>query len=111
MTGTCSSAVIEAQLAHAVNDALGRTCNRTEVLEQRRAIRVQDDSETAREQATLVACFDSHAAQRAQGRRVLRATRALLVGMGNLRQKLEEDWAQPRHIVTETGVRSRLLTA
>jgi len=31
--------------------------------------------------------------------------------MGNLRQKLEEDWAQPRHIVTETGVRSRLLTA
>jgi two-component system KDP operon response regulator KdpE len=29
--------------------------------------------------------------------------------MGNLRQKLEEDPAQPRHIVTETGVGYRLL--
>ena len=29
-------AVIEAQLDHAVKDALGRACNRTEFLEQRR---------------------------------------------------------------------------
>jgi two-component system KDP operon response regulator KdpE len=33
----------------------------------------------------------------------------LRVYMGNLRQKLEEDSAQPKHIVTETGVGYRLL--
>ncbi|MBL0087506.1 MAG: two-component system response regulator KdpE [Ideonella sp.] len=33
----------------------------------------------------------------------------LRVYMGNLRQKLEDDSAQPRHIVTETGVGYRLL--
>jgi two-component system KDP operon response regulator KdpE len=36
-------------------------------------------------------------------------THYLRVYMGNLRQKLEEDPAQPRHIVTETGVGYRLL--
>jgi len=29
--------------------------------------------------------------------------------MGNLRQKLEDDSAQPKHIITETGVGYRLL--
>jgi two-component system KDP operon response regulator KdpE len=29
--------------------------------------------------------------------------------MGKLRQKLEDDSAQPKHIVTETGVGYRLL--
>jgi two-component system KDP operon response regulator KdpE len=29
--------------------------------------------------------------------------------MGNLRQKLEDDSAQPRHILTETGVGYRLV--
>jgi two-component system KDP operon response regulator KdpE len=38
------------------------------------------------------------------------STQYLRVYMGNLRQKLEEDPAQPRHIVTETGVGYRLLT-
>jgi two-component system KDP operon response regulator KdpE len=33
----------------------------------------------------------------------------LRVYMGNLRQKLEDDSAQPKHIVTETGVGYRLL--
>ena len=33
----------------------------------------------------------------------------LRVYMGNLRQKLEDDAAQPRHLVTETGVGYRLL--
>jgi two-component system KDP operon response regulator KdpE len=37
-------------------------------------------------------------------------THYLRVYMGNLRQKLEADAAQPRHIVTETGVGYRLLT-
>jgi two-component system, OmpR family, KDP operon response regulator KdpE len=39
-----------------------------------------------------------------------RNTHYLRVYMGNLRQKLEDDSAQPRHIVTETGVGYRLLT-
>lgn len=37
------------------------------------------------------------------------STHYLRVYMGNLRQKLEQDSAQPRHIVTETGVGYRLL--
>jgi len=37
------------------------------------------------------------------------STHYLRVYMGNLRQKLEDDSAQPRHIVTETGVGYRLL--
>jgi two-component system KDP operon response regulator KdpE len=37
------------------------------------------------------------------------STHYLRVYMGNLRQKLEDDPAQPRHIVTETGVGYRLL--
>lgn len=37
------------------------------------------------------------------------STHYLRVYMGNLRQKLEADSAQPRHIVTETGVGYRLL--
>jgi two-component system, OmpR family, KDP operon response regulator KdpE len=36
-------------------------------------------------------------------------THYLRVYMGNLRQKLEDDPAQPRHIVTETGVGYRLV--
>ena len=36
-------------------------------------------------------------------------THYLRVYMGNLRQKLEDDSTQPRHIVTETGVGYRLL--
>jgi two-component system KDP operon response regulator KdpE len=36
-------------------------------------------------------------------------THYLRVHMGNLRQKLEDDSAQPRHILTETGVGYRLL--
>jgi two-component system KDP operon response regulator KdpE len=36
-------------------------------------------------------------------------THYLRVHMGNLRHKLEHDPAQPRHIVTETGVGYRLL--
>ena len=36
-------------------------------------------------------------------------THYLRVYMGNLRQKLEDDSAQPRHIVTETGVGYRLI--
>lgn len=38
------------------------------------------------------------------------STHYLRVYMGNLRQKLEDDSAQPKHIVTETGVGYRLLT-
>jgi two-component system, OmpR family, KDP operon response regulator KdpE len=38
-----------------------------------------------------------------------RSTHYLRVYMGNLRQKLEDDSAQPRHILTETGVGYRLL--
>ena len=37
------------------------------------------------------------------------STHYLRVYMGNLRQKLEDDSAQPQHIVTETGVGYRLL--
>ena len=37
------------------------------------------------------------------------STHYVRVYMGNLRQKLEDDSAQPRHIVTETGVGYRLL--
>jgi len=37
------------------------------------------------------------------------STHYLRVFMGNLRQKLENDSAQPKHIVTETGVGYRLL--
>jgi two-component system KDP operon response regulator KdpE len=37
------------------------------------------------------------------------STHYLRVYMGNLRQKLEADSAQPRHIVTETGVGYRLV--
>ena len=37
------------------------------------------------------------------------STHYLRVYMGNLRQKLEQDSAQPRHIVTETGVGYRLI--
>jgi two-component system KDP operon response regulator KdpE len=37
------------------------------------------------------------------------STQYLRVYMGNLRQKLEDDSAQPKHIVTETGVGYRLL--
>ena len=37
------------------------------------------------------------------------STHYLRVYMGNLRQKLEEDSAQPRHILTETGVGYRLV--
>lgn len=37
------------------------------------------------------------------------STHYLRVYMGNLRQKLEADPAQPRHLVTETGVGYRLL--
>ncbi len=37
------------------------------------------------------------------------STHYLRVYMGNLRQKLEDDSAQPRHIVTETGVGYRLM--
>jgi two-component system KDP operon response regulator KdpE len=36
------------------------------------------------------------------------STHYLRVHMGNLRQKLEDDSARPRHIVTETGVGYRL---
>jgi len=38
------------------------------------------------------------------------STHYLRVYMGNLRQKLEADSAQPRHLITETGVGYRLLT-
>ncbi|MEY8877048.1 MAG: two-component system response regulator KdpE [Leptothrix sp. (in: b-proteobacteria)] len=37
------------------------------------------------------------------------STHYLRVYMGNLRQKLEADSAQPRHLITETGVGYRLL--
>ncbi len=37
------------------------------------------------------------------------STHYLRVYMGNLRQKLEDDSAQPRHILTETGVGYRLV--
>lgn len=37
------------------------------------------------------------------------STHYLRVYMGNLRQKLEDDSAQPKHILTETGVGYRLL--
>jgi two-component system KDP operon response regulator KdpE len=37
------------------------------------------------------------------------STHYLRVYMGNLRQKLEDDPAQPNHILTETGVGYRLL--
>ena len=37
------------------------------------------------------------------------STHYVRVYMGNLRQKLEDDPAQPRHILTETGVGYRLL--
>lgn len=37
------------------------------------------------------------------------STHYLRVFMGNLRQKLEDDPAQPRHFITETGVGYRLL--
>jgi two-component system KDP operon response regulator KdpE len=37
------------------------------------------------------------------------STQYLRVYMGNLQQKLEDDSAQPKHIVTETGVGYRLL--
>ncbi len=37
------------------------------------------------------------------------STHYLRVFMGNLRQKLEDDSAQPRHILTETGVGYRLV--
>jgi len=37
------------------------------------------------------------------------STHYLRVYMGNLRQKLEDDSAQPKHIITETGVGYRLL--
>ncbi|MDE3010266.1 MAG: two-component system response regulator KdpE [Pseudomonadota bacterium] len=37
-------------------------------------------------------------------------THYLRVYMGNLRQKLEDDSARPRHLLTETGVGYRLLT-
>lgn len=37
------------------------------------------------------------------------STHYLRVYMGNLRQKLEDDSAQPRHILTETGVGYRLM--
>jgi two-component system KDP operon response regulator KdpE len=37
------------------------------------------------------------------------STQYLRVYMGNLRQKLEADPAQPRHLITETGVGYRLL--
>ncbi|MBC7940959.1 MAG: winged helix-turn-helix domain-containing protein, partial [Chitinophagaceae bacterium] len=37
------------------------------------------------------------------------STHYLRVYMGNLRHKLEADSAQPRHIVTETGVGYRLM--
>jgi two-component system KDP operon response regulator KdpE len=37
------------------------------------------------------------------------STHYLRVYMGQLRQKLEDDPAQPRHILTETGVGYRLL--
>jgi two-component system, OmpR family, KDP operon response regulator KdpE len=37
------------------------------------------------------------------------STHYLRVYMGNLRQKLEDDSAQPKHIMTETGVGYRLL--
>lgn len=37
------------------------------------------------------------------------STHYVCVYMGTLRQKLEADPAQPRHIVTETGVGYRLL--
>jgi two-component system KDP operon response regulator KdpE len=35
----------------------------------------------------------------------------LRIYMGHLRQKLEDDPAQPRHLLTETGVGYRLLLA
>ena len=38
------------------------------------------------------------------------STHYLRVYMGNLRQKLEDDSAQPKYIVTETGVGYRLMT-
>jgi len=38
-----------------------------------------------------------------------RSTHYLRVYMGNLRQKLEDDPAQPRYILTETGVGYRLV--
>ncbi len=38
------------------------------------------------------------------------STHYVRIYMGNLRHKLEDDPAQPRHIVTETGVGYRLLT-
>jgi two-component system KDP operon response regulator KdpE len=39
----------------------------------------------------------------------VQSTHYLRVHMGNLRQKLEDDSAQPRHILTETGVGYRLV--
>ena len=45
-----------------------------------------------------------------RGSSAVRRPHYLRVYMGNLRHKLEDDSAQPRHIVTETGVGYRLLT-
>jgi two-component system KDP operon response regulator KdpE len=38
-----------------------------------------------------------------------KSAHCLRIYMGNLRQKLERDPAQPEHIVTETGVGYRLV--
>ena len=46
-------AIIKAQLAHAVPEALGRACNRTEFLAQRRAM-MQQWAELRRGQAAAV---------------------------------------------------------
>jgi two-component system KDP operon response regulator KdpE len=113
---------VRAALRHAVRGGSGGTVLELEAatvdLERRRATRDGVDIRLTPIEYRLLACLAKHAGMVVTQRHLLAEvwgpthvedTHYLRIYMKQLREKLERDPVQPRHLITETGVGYRLM--
>ncbi|HSW84752.1 MAG TPA: response regulator [Usitatibacter sp.] len=113
---------VRAALRHAVRAGSGGTVLELEAatvdLERRRATRDGEEIRLTPIEYRLLACLAKHAGMVVTQRHLLAEvwgpthvedTHYLRIYMKQLREKLERDPVQPRHLITETGVGYRLM--